>query len=66
MQHGEQPFWARLQLLAGLTLNTRYYAANQPARLAQLLTAMIVLLWWRVAMDLLKSVSAGSSRHSIG
>src|SRR5437762_1542839 len=36
MQHGKQPFWARLQLLARLTLNTRNDAANQPARLAQL------------------------------
>jgi hypothetical protein len=36
MQHGKQPFWAGLQLLARLTLNTRNYAANQPARLAQL------------------------------
>src|ERR1700736_1798912 len=32
MQHGKQPFWARLQLLARLTLNTRNDAANQPAR----------------------------------
>src|SRR5271163_2607326 len=36
MQHGKQPFWARLQLLVRLTLNTRNYAANEPARLAQL------------------------------
>src|SRR5205807_4753354 len=36
MQHRKQPFWARLQLLARLTLNTRNDAANQPARLAQL------------------------------
>ena len=36
MQHGKQSFWARLQLLAWLTLNTRNYAADQPARLAQL------------------------------
>src|SRR6202023_1886670 len=36
MQHGKQPFWAWLQLLARLTLNARKYAANQPARLAQL------------------------------
>src|SRR5215467_814808 len=36
MQHRKQPFWARLQLLARLTLNTRNYAADQPARLAQL------------------------------
>jgi hypothetical protein len=34
--HRKQPFWARLQLLARLTLNTRNDAANQPARLAQL------------------------------
>ena len=36
MQHCKQPFWARLKLLARLTLNTRNYAANEPARLAQL------------------------------
>src|SRR5258705_9550512 len=36
MQDGKQPFWARLQLLVRLTLNTRNYAANEPARLAQL------------------------------
>src|SRR6516162_7727079 len=36
MQHGKQPFGARLQLLAWLTLNTRNYTANQPARLAHL------------------------------
>jgi hypothetical protein len=36
MQHGMQPFWARLQLLARLTLNARKNAGNQPARLAQL------------------------------
>jgi hypothetical protein len=29
-------FWARLQLLARLTLNPGKHAANQPARLAQL------------------------------
>src|ERR1700751_2894090 len=36
MQQGKQPFWARLQFLARLTLNTRNYAANQPGRLAHL------------------------------
>jgi hypothetical protein len=36
MQHGEQPFWARLQLLLRPTLNTWNYAADKPARLAQL------------------------------
>jgi hypothetical protein len=36
MQHGKQPFWARLQLLAWLTLNAGKHTANQPARLAHL------------------------------
>src|SRR6266436_6433242 len=36
MQHGKQPFWARLQLLARLTLNAGKHTANQPARLAHL------------------------------
>src|SRR5438270_5420369 len=36
MQHGKQPFWARLQLLAGLTLNAGNDTADQPARLAHL------------------------------
>src|SRR5204863_9546292 len=35
-QQAKQPFWARLELLARLTLNPRNYAGNQPARLAQL------------------------------
>src|SRR5271168_4313128 len=36
MQQGKQLFWARLQLLARLTLNPGKHAANQPAQLAQL------------------------------
>src|SRR5215469_13721058 len=36
MQQSKQPLWAWFQLLARLTLNTRNYAADQPARLAQL------------------------------
>jgi hypothetical protein len=36
MQQGQQPFWARLQLFARLTLNARNNAANKPARVAQL------------------------------
>ncbi|MBV8457641.1 MAG: hypothetical protein JO122_13620 [Acetobacteraceae bacterium] len=36
MQQAKQPFWARLQLLARLTLNAGKHAANQPARPAQL------------------------------
>src|SRR6202022_3602379 len=35
-QHGKPPFWARLQLLARLTLNAGEHTANQPARLAHL------------------------------
>ena len=36
MQHGKQPFWVRLQLLAGLTLNAGNDTADRPARLAHL------------------------------
>src|SRR5215469_7834990 len=36
MQQAKQPFWARLQLFARLTLNAGNHAGNQPARLAQL------------------------------
>src|SRR6516165_5966033 len=36
MQQSKQPFWARLQLFARLTLNAGKHTANQPARLAHL------------------------------
>jgi hypothetical protein len=36
MQHCNQPFWARLELLARVTLNTGKHAGDEPARLAQL------------------------------
>src|SRR6202171_6357723 len=36
MQQAKQPFWARLELLARLTLNAGKHAGNQPARLAHL------------------------------
>jgi hypothetical protein len=36
MQQAKQPFWARLQLLARLTLNAGKHAGNEPARLAHL------------------------------
>jgi hypothetical protein len=35
LQHGKQPFWARLQLLVRLPLNTWNDTAEKPARLAQ-------------------------------
>src|SRR3954447_11511910 len=36
MQQTKQPFWARLEFLARLTLNPGKHAGNEPARLAQL------------------------------
>src|ERR1700756_19724 len=36
MQEGKQPLWARLLLLARLTLNAGKHTANQPAPLAHL------------------------------
>src|SRR5438552_19102934 len=36
MQQAKQPFWARLQLLARLTLDAGKYAGNEQARLAHL------------------------------
>ena len=36
VQQRKQPFWARLQLLARLTLNAGKRTANQPARLARI------------------------------
>src|SRR4029077_1924150 len=36
MQQSKQPFWARLQLFAWLTLHAGKHAGNQPARGAQL------------------------------
>src|SRR5438034_8960480 len=36
MQHGKQPFWARLQLLARLTFYAGKHAGNEAARLAHL------------------------------
>src|SRR5271155_1380598 len=36
MQQGKQPFWVRLQLLAGLALNAGKHTGNQPTRLAHL------------------------------
>src|SRR5438105_5574157 len=36
MQQAKEPFWARLELLARLTLNAGKHAGDQPARLAHL------------------------------
>src|SRR5271155_1417714 len=39
MQQGKQPFWVRLQLLAGLALNAGKHTGNQPTRWYQARTA---------------------------
>ena len=65
IQHGKEPFWARLQLFSRQTLNAGKHAANQPARLAQLDDgndrATVVQ-----GDEGCSSRSAGASRHSIG
>ena len=59
MQHGKQPFWARLQLLARLTFNAGKDAANRQLDWLISTTATIVLLWSRATRDLLKSFGWG-------
>jgi hypothetical protein len=63
-----QPFWARLELLARLTLNPGKHAGKRSRGLrspsSQLdwlisMTAMIVLFWSRATRDLLKSFGWG-------
>jgi hypothetical protein len=54
MQHGQQPFWAGLQPLGRLTLNTRNDAANKLDWLNST-TAMIVLFWSRATRDVRRS-----------
>ena len=65
VQQGKQPFWARLQLLAGLTLN----AGDDPptSQLDWLIstTAMIVLFWSRATRDLLKSGASDMERRGV-
>src|SRR5580704_6641621 len=60
MQQGKQPFWARLQLLARLTLNPGKHAgATSQLDWLISMTAMIVLFWSRATRDLLKSFGWG-------
>jgi hypothetical protein len=73
MQHRRQPFWARLQLLARLTLNAGSTPPTSQLEWLSSTTAMIVLFWSRATRDLLKACpgagrgrSAGASRHSFG
>ena len=59
MQYGKQPFWARLQLLARLTLNTRTTPPTSQLDWLSSTTAMIMLFWSRATRDLLKSFGWG-------
>src|SRR5438270_6877969 len=59
MQHCNQPFWARLELLARLTLNPGKHAGDEPVDWLISRTAMIVLFWSRATRDLLKSFGWG-------
>ena len=59
MQQGKQPFWARLQLLARLTLKAGKHAGNQPARLAHLDHGNDRAILVGATRDLLKSFGWG-------
>jgi hypothetical protein len=59
MQHCKQPFWARLELLARLTLNPGSMPATSQLDWLISRTAMIVLFWSRATRDLLKSFGWG-------
>ena len=66
MQHGKQPFGARLQLLVRLTLNTGKHAGNQPARLAQLDDGNDRAILVQGGEHPLKSFGWGMAGNSIG
>ena len=59
MQHCNQPFWARLELLARLTLNPGKHPGDEPARLAHLEDGNDRAIWSRATRDLLKSFGWG-------
>jgi hypothetical protein len=65
MQQTKQPFWARLELLARLTLNPGKHAGNEPARLAQLDDGNDRAILVQGDEGSAQVVSAGASRHSI-
>ena len=65
MQHGKQPFWARLELTR-LAFNAGKHTANQPARLARLRRRQRSCYCGRGRRGTCSSRSAGASRHSIG
>jgi hypothetical protein len=67
MQQGKQPFWARLQLLARLTLNPGKHAgATSQLDWLISMTAMIVLFWSRATRDLLKACPGAGRGRSAG
>src|SRR5580704_11141351 len=59
VQHRKQPFRARVQLLARLTLNPGSTPATSQLDWLSSTTAMIVLFWSRATRDLLKSFGWG-------
>jgi hypothetical protein len=59
MQQPKQPFRARLQLLARLTLNAGSTPPTSQLDWLISTTAMIVLWWSRATRDLLKSLGWG-------
>jgi hypothetical protein len=59
MQHGKQPFRARLQLLERLTFNAGKHPATSQLDWLNSTTAMTVLFWSRATRDLLKPFGRG-------
>jgi hypothetical protein len=59
MQQGQQPFWARLELLARLTSMPGTTPPTSQLDWLISTTAMIVLFWSRAMRDLLKSFGWG-------
>ena len=59
MQQAKQPFWARLELLAWLTLDAGSMPATSQLDWLSSTTAMIVLFWSRATRDLLRSFGWG-------
>jgi len=66
MQQGKQPFWARLQLLARLTLNAGKHTGNQPTRLAHLDDGNNRAILVQGDEGPAQVVRLGQSGHSIG
>src|SRR5437879_2019105 len=66
LQQAKQSFWARLELLARLSLNPGKHAGDEPARLAQLDDGNDRADSGPGRRGICSGRSAGASRHSIG